>query len=93
MTTSNFHYTSFNAVELKLRTKYCAEIPEAGLQTQEFEEKKEAQDGETPAGEDEASPGLFNMVYSYFTPGTPDGEEAQKDYLASGQLEFDILTE
>ena len=40
MSTSNFHYASFNAVEYKLRTKYGGEIPEFGLMTQEPEERK-----------------------------------------------------
>ena len=31
------------------------------------------------------------MVYNYFTPTTKEEEEAQKDYIASGQHEFDIL--
>ena len=33
------------------------------------------------------------MVYNYFTPTTKEEEDAQKDYIASGQHEFDILTD
>jgi hypothetical protein len=31
------------------------------------------------------------MVVNYFAPATKEEEEAQKDYIASGQHEFDIL--
>ena len=33
------------------------------------------------------------MVYNYFTPTTAEEAEAQKDYIASGQHEFDMLTD
>ena len=33
MSRSNIHYASFNAVEVKIRSKFNKEIPEGGLLT------------------------------------------------------------
>jgi len=91
MSSSNFHYASFNSVENKLRSRYSAEIPEFGLQTQEPEERRVERQSidihsssSTDGNGQQAQGGIFNMVYNYFTPGTEEEEEAHKDYIASG---------
>ena len=47
MSRSNIHYSSFNAVETKIRNKFNKEVPEVGLTTRILEETKSSEESKT----------------------------------------------
>ena len=49
MSRSDIHYASFNAVEIKIRNKFNKDIPNDGLLTRSFEERKIEEDSESCA--------------------------------------------
>ena len=47
MSRSNIHYSSFNAVETKIRNKFNKDVPEVGLVTRILEETKVTEESKT----------------------------------------------